>query len=226
MYRLTNVRLAAGVMACPLEKTVDGFERQIGTNHMAHFLLFQLLKPLLIKSAKESGSLSRVINLSSAGHRFSGINFDDMYWDKHPENYNKWQSYGQSKTANVYMASSITRHYGSQGLVGLSVHPGGIWTELGRHLEQEDLERFSSNDLTKIFKSTEQGAATTVWAAVNPHFEDVNNTGRYLAETGESGPMPEGAGMAAHGYAKHLYDEEAEEKLWKISCQAVGVTED
>lgn len=112
----------AGVMACPPSKTKDGLELQIGTNHFAHFLLFQLLKPLLIQSAKESGTTSRVINLSSAGHRFGGVKLDDINLEK---DYEKWLSYGQSKTANIYMANSIDRHYGFQNLHGWSVHPGG-----------------------------------------------------------------------------------------------------
>ncbi|KAI7220414.1 NAD(P)-binding protein [Hortaea werneckii] len=213
----------AGVMACPPSKTKDGLELQIGTNHFAHFLLFQLLKPLLIQSAKESGTTSRVINLSSAGHRFGGVKLDDINLEK---DYEKWLSYGQSKTANIYMANSIDRHYGSQNVHGWSVHPGGIMTELGRHLGEDDFKAMGFDNLMEsFFKSPEQGAATTVWAAVSPHFEG-GNGGRYLAEVGECGPLPQDAGMLSDGYAPHAYNEDAEEKLWKLSCDIVGVPAD
>lgn len=208
-------------MACPYSTTKDGFELQIGTNHFAHFLLFQLLKPTLLKSAKESGTSSRVITVSSAGHRMSEILFDDMNFSN-GQTYHKWQAYGQSKTANIYMASSIERHYGSQNLHGLSLHPGGINTELGRHLSQEDYASLGVDKMQNMFKNPEQGAATTVWAAVSPHFEGKNG-GRYLAECGECGPMAEGAQIGAPGYGKHVYNPDAEEKLWKLSYEAVGL---
>ena len=219
----------AGVMASPFDTTKDGIEQQIGVNHFAHFLLFQLLKPAHLEAAKESGTNSLVITLTSAGHRFCGPKFSNKAeldaWNR-GEGYQKWQAYGQSKTANIYMASSIERHYGSQGLHALSVHPGGIQTELGRHLSEEDYKLFGDPEaFKKIYKSPNQGAATTVWAAVSPHF-DGKNGGRYLADVGECGPAPEGAGPAAAGYAPHIYDEEQEEQLWKLSYEALGLPKD
>ncbi|EME46653.1 hypothetical protein DOTSEDRAFT_43130 [Dothistroma septosporum NZE10] len=211
----------AGVMACPYGTTKDGFETQIGTNHMAHFLLFQLLKPLLLQSASKDGMASRVICVSSAGHRQGGINFSDINYAK-PGSYQKWVAYGQSKTANIYMASSIERHYGSQNLRGLSLHPGEIQTELGRHLNQDDYAALGFDKWKNIMKSPAQGAATQVWAALEPHFEK-GNGGRYLAECGECGPMAEGARTGSEGYSAHVYDAEAEEKLWKLSYEAVGL---
>lgn len=193
----------------------------------AQFLLFQLLKPLLLEAAKESGTSSRVVVLSSAGHRMSSIRFDDMFWDKDPSSYNKFQAYGQSKTANIYFANSITRHYGKQNLLAWSVHPGAIMTELPRHMNEEDFAGFG--DLSKIehmWKSPEQGAATTVWAAVSPHFEEGQNGGRYLAEVAEADLAEAGVQFAGDGYSAYAYDEEAEEKLWKLSCEAVGVPDD
>lgn len=215
----------AGVMAAPFSKTKDGFETQIGVNHFAHFLLFQLLKPLLLETAKKTGTSSRVINLSSAGHRFGGLQFSDKAsldeWDN-GKGYHKWQSYGQAKTANILMANEIERRYGDQNLHGWSVHPGGIVTELGRHLDQEDLKMFEDPEMQKIFKSPSQGAATTVWAAVSPHFEGKNG-GRYLADVGECGPAPEERVPASAGYSPWAYDEKAEDALWKVSCEVVGV---
>ncbi|KAF1987943.1 NAD(P)-binding protein [Aulographum hederae CBS 113979] len=215
----------AGVMACPFGKTQDGFETQIGTNHFAHFLLFAEVKDLLLQSAKESGIPSRGINVSSAGHRAGGILFDNMNFEN--GGYEKFRSYGQSKTANIYMANSIHRHFADQGLHGLSLHPGAIMTELARHMTAEDEKLFGPEGmkgLLPIMKNPSQGAATTVWAAVSKRFDDADNGGRYLAEVGESGPVTEG-GMVpgGTGYCPHAYDEEAEEKLWKVTQEILKV---
>ena len=218
----------AGVMAAPYGTTKDGFETQVGVNHFAHFLLFQLVKPLLLETAKKEGTTSRVINLSSAGHRMGTIQFsskDELDKWNNGENFHKWASYGQAKTANIYMANSIDRKYGSQNLLGLSVHPGGIMTDLARHLEESDFKMFENPEIQKAFKNPAQGAATTVFAAVSPHFEG-GNGGQYLADVGETAQMPDDAGVGHPGYAKHAYSENAEESLWKISCEAVGVPED
>ena len=218
----------AGVMAAPFGTTSDNLETQIGVNHFAHFLLFKLLKPLLLESAKKDGTTSRVINLSSAGHRFCDIKFTSKAeldsWNK-GEGYDKWQAYGSAKSANIHMANSISRMYGDQNLHGLSVHPGGINTELGRHLTEEDYKMFGDWDrMMKIFKSPAQGAATTVWAAVSPHFEGANG-GRYLADVGECEPRAPDAGVADPGYSEWAYDDDKADKLWKISCEVVGVRE-
>lgn len=162
-----------------------------------------------------------MINLSSAGHRLGGIRFDDINFTQQGS-YEKWSSYGQSKTANIYFSSSIERHYGKRGLHSLSLHPGAIQTELGRHLQQLDMEAMGLDKIEHVFKNVEQGAATTVWAAVSEHFEGKNG-GRYLAECGECGPMNPNAGPASGGFGPHIYDAEAEEKLWKLSYEAVGL---
>ena len=215
----------AGVMAAPYSTTKDGFESQIGVNHFAHFLLFELLKPLLLETAKKEGTSSRVINLSSAGHGMGGIQFSNKSeldkWNK-GEGYHKWQSYGQAKTANILMANAIDRKYGDQNLHAVSLHPGGIMTDLGRHLEESDLERFKTPEMQKIFKSPPQGAATTVWAAVSDHFEG-GNGGRYLEDVGETPAKPEDAPFGAKGYSPWAHDEAKEDQLWKISCDVVGV---
>lgn len=152
--------------------------------------------------------------------RLDDINFTEQ------SSYNKWASYGQSKTANIWMANAVDRRYGAQNLHALSVHPGGIMTELGRHMNEEDMASLGNwEEMQKWFKSPEQGAATTVWAAVSPHFEG-GNGGRYLEDVGEAGPQPAGAKTGSAGYAKHAYDPEGEEKLWKLSCETVGVPVD
>jgi NAD(P)-dependent dehydrogenase (short-subunit alcohol dehydrogenase family) len=164
-------------MACPQGKTKDGFEMQFGCNHLAHYLLFQLLKPTLIASST-SKFQSRVINVSSLGHRFSTVHPDDLNFEA--REYDKWAAYGQSKTANIWMANEIERRYASLGVHGLSLHPGVIIeTNLLRHFDEEMKKGFES--MAKIFpeipKSPEQGAATTVWAAVSPQWE--GKGGRY-----------------------------------------------
>jgi len=218
--RLDVLITNAGIMAVPEGRTVDGFERQLGTNHFSHFLLFQLLKPVLLASGSP-GSPSRVITLSSAAHKASGIFFDDL--DLSKQGYSPLTAYAQSKTANLYMANSIDRHYGSQNLRGLSVHPGLILTtELARDISDEEKQFFAQ--MAHVARSTEQGAATTVWAALSPVFND--HGGVYLADVGESGPAVEGESLVGPGYVPHAYDEEAEEKLWKLSYEAVGLKND
>ncbi|CAD0087966.1 unnamed protein product [Aureobasidium vineae] len=218
--RLDILVTNAGIMGVPEGRTADGFEMQLGTNHFGHFLLFQLLKPVLLTSGT-AGSPSRVITLSSAAHKASGIFFDDL--DLAKQGYRPLLAYAQSKTANMYMANSIDRHYGAQILRGLSVHPGLIiTTELARDLSDEDKRMFAS--IAHVARSAEQGAATTVWAALSPRFND--HGGVYLADIGESGPAAEDEVLVGPGYAPHAYDEEAEEKLWKLSYQAVGLEGD
>ena len=125
----------AGVMACPYSKTAEGFETQFGVNHLSHFLLFQLLKDALLASSTE-GFQSRVVMVASSGHRRGGVDFEDIMFERGRE-YHPFDAYGQSKTANIYMANEIERRYGGQGLHGLSLHPGGIMTGLQKHMDQE-----------------------------------------------------------------------------------------
>ena len=217
----------AGIMAAPYGQTQDGFENQIGVNHIGHYLLFQLVKPCLLASAKESGSDSRVISLSSAGHQWCGLKFSNKAefdaWNN-GSGYDKWQSYGQAKTSNIYLASSITRHYRHQHLLAWAVHPGGIMTELGRHVTAEDFEAFGGfEEMQKGFKSPPQGAATTVRAAISPHFEGNQDGVRYLADVGEASPKQGDAALEEGGYAAWAFDAKQEEMLWKISYEAVGM---
>ncbi|KAK5124643.1 hypothetical protein LTR85_001356 [Meristemomyces frigidus] len=208
----------AGVVACAESKTVDGFEMQMGTNHFGHFLFFQLLKPTLLKSSR-SRFQSRVVKVSSSGHRVSPIRFHDMNFAK--EGYQTWVAYGQSKTANVYLANSIERHYGAEGLHAHSLHPGSIFdTEALRHVTEQDIAMLGGTDALKsVEKSITQGAATQVWAAVSTHLE--GKGGVYLSDVGEAKPAADGELMGGPGYGPHAYDEEAEEKLWRLSYEAV-----
>ena len=210
----------AGIMATPTNvKTADGFEGQFGTNHLAHFLLFQLLKPTLLASSTPQMN-SRVVCVSSMGHRTSPPNFGDYNYDE--TEYSAWKAYGQSKTSNIYMANEIDRRYVSRGLHGFSLHPGGIATGLQTHMSKEQTAAFSADEKTrKYMKSIPQGAATSVYAAVSREWE--GKGGRYLEDCDEGVPNQPGH---MEGYAAHAYNEEGEKRLWADSCKMVGVEDD
>jgi NAD(P)-dependent dehydrogenase (short-subunit alcohol dehydrogenase family) len=197
----------AGVMACPLERTADGFEMQFGTNHLGHFLLTARLFPLL-----KASTPSRVVNLSSHGHMIGGVDLDDPNYER--RDYDKWGAYGQAKTANVLFSRELDRRFGAQGLHAYAVHPGMIHTNLGRHLVPEDLTMIT--DRTKdrpaggpstSFKKVETGAATQVWAATG----DGIPGGAYLADADVCTQV-----------AGHATDDEAAARLWTLSEELVG----
>ena len=152
----------AGVMACPQGKTADGFETQFGTNHLGHFVFINRLAPLL-------NSPGRVVMLSSSGHRICDVNIDDPNFESTP--YTPWTAYGRAKTANALYATGLDNRLKARGIRATAVHPGGIQTELGRHLTPDSIKELMSMrgpDAPK-FKSIPQGAATSVWcAAVAP----------------------------------------------------------
>jgi len=207
----------AGVMACPLERTAEGWEMQFATNHLGHFLLGNLLAPALV-----AGAPSRLISVSSAGHQFSGVVFDDIHFEKRP--YDKWASYGQAKSANILFAVEFDRRYAAKGVRAFANHPGGIRTELGRHLTPEDITfiqqraaQRSANTGGMAWKTPEQGASTQVWAATAP--ELAGKGGLYLEETQLSGtaPPPGSAGCAAYAL-----DPENAKRLWAVSEQLLG----
>jgi len=202
----------AGVMHTPEGKTANGFETQFGTNHLAHFLLFNLLKPTLLASSTPDVN-SRVVLLSSSGHQASGIHFDNLGLEKGV--YTPQIAYGQSKTANIYMANEIERRYGPKGLHGLSVHPGGIATGLQKYWSEKQKAILTSEKAVPLMKSTAQGAATTVWAVVGRELE--GKGGMYLEDCGVS---PEGK------YASWAYDKEKEGRLWRESLKMVGLEDD
>ncbi|KNG50038.1 ww domain-containing oxidoreductase [Stemphylium lycopersici] len=214
----------AGIMAIPkLEHTKDGFEMQFGVNHLAHFLLFCLLKPALLASASPAFS-SRVVNLSSSAHHVAGINESGDYNFEKSE-YNDWVSYGQSKTANIYMTNEIERRYGSHGLHATSVHPGAIGTPLMQYLDAALLEFMAKDEnMGKMMKSPEQGAATTVWAALSKEWE--NKGGEYLADCWKTERGNDKHEIAGVGFAGHAYDAEKEARLWRDSLIMVGLKDD
>ncbi|KAL9473935.1 hypothetical protein ACSS6W_008315 [Trichoderma asperelloides] len=213
----------AGVMAIPdLQLTQDGHEMQFGVNHLSHFLFFQLLKPALLAGSTPEFA-SRVVNVSSSSHRAHGILASDNY-DFQKGGYDRWVSYAQSKTANIYMANQIERLYGARGLHGLSLHPGGIATGLARYFSEEDMKAMMASfgpEVLKWMKSPEQGAATQVWAAIGREWE--GKGGKYLANVAVAEPGPDDGDMTSSCTTGHTYNAEEEARLWKDSLKIVGL---
>lgn len=210
----------AGVMACPLARTADGLEMQIGTNHFGHFLLSVLLAPNLVDGAAHSGHRSRLVSLSSIGHRRSPVNFEDPNYLTRP--YDKWEAYGQAKTANSLFAIGFDKRFKDKGVNANAVMPGGIMTPLQRHLpieEQRALGWLDENDQPREgFKTTEQGAATSVWAVVGDELEGIG--GLYLEDCNQAVPWSKEAPWV--GVMPHALDPEAAEKLWALSVETTG----
>lgn len=165
-----NILIAnAGVMATPQGRTKDGFETQFGTNHISHFYLFQLLKNALLASSTPDFP-SRVVSVSSFGHRTGPVRFHDYNFEK--EAYDPWISYGQAKTANIYFANEIERRYGSKGLHATSNHPGGIATGLQVHVDKDLMESWNNETNNNYLKSVEQGAATSIYSALSQEWKN------------------------------------------------------
>jgi NAD(P)-dependent dehydrogenase (short-subunit alcohol dehydrogenase family) len=210
--RLDALIANAGVMATPFELTADGFELQFGTNHLGHFLMVNRFVPALVAAAQ-----SRVVVLSSAGHRWSDVDLDDPFFDRTP--YDKYVAYGRSKTANVLFAVALDRRLHAQGVRAFAVHPGAIHTELGRSLTDED--RTSIAEMAKrggtTWKTVEQGAATAVWAATSPELQ--GRGGEYLEDCAVANPA---VGDASHGVRPYALDPIRAEALWDLSERLVG----
>ena len=216
----------AGVMACPFGTTVDGFEMQFGTNHLGHFLLTALLAPAIT-----AGDQPRVVNLSSGGHSASDVHLDDINFEQ--TEYDAWGAYGRAKTANALFSRGIAQHKGNDGWLSFAVHPGGIMTELGRHLTDELMAQMVQRSKARAeaegddpgaegepafkFKSVEAGAATQVWAAVAPELADHN--GAYLADCGLG---VEGGNAGTNGFMSYLLDDATTERLWTLSEELTG----
>jgi NAD(P)-dependent dehydrogenase (short-subunit alcohol dehydrogenase family) len=166
-----------------------------------------------------------VVSVSSFGHRSGGIRFDDYNFEK--EAYNPWASYGQSKTANIYFANELERRYGSQNLHATSLHPGGIETGLQKHTDPEWMKSMMTPETIAYMKSPEQGAATSVYAAISEEWKDKG--GKYLSDCVIQDPVnPNGGAFAIgdDGYATWIYDVEKEQKLWKESLRMLGMDDD
>jgi NAD(P)-dependent dehydrogenase (short-subunit alcohol dehydrogenase family) len=209
----------AGVMATPLGHTTDGFETQFGTNHLGHFVLVNRIASLI-----RAGG--RLINLSSAGHRYSNVDLEDPNFERTP--YEPFVAYGRSKTANILFAVAFDKRHRDRGVRAAAVHPGGIETELSRHMEVAQLQALRDRLNKQLaaegrgpfqFKTIPQGAATSVWAGVVAPANEIG--GRYCENCHVASIVPDHVtiGEGVRGYA---LDPNTAEALWKKSEELVG----
>jgi len=205
----------AGVMACPQGKTADGFETQFGTNHLGHFVFVNKLIPLLKPGA-------RIVTLSSAGHQISDVNLDDPNFER--TEYAPFTAYGRSKTANILYAVALDNRLKGRGIRATSLHPGGIQTELGRHMTPELVEQMrarisaSTQGATFRFKTVPQGAATTVWAGFVASANAVG--GRYCEDCHVCEVNDDTTSRA--GVRSYALNPSRAEALWRKSEEMVG----
>lgn len=220
--RLFDLVIAnAGVMATPFGHTADGFETQFGTNHLGHFLLINRIAPLI----RDGG---RLVNLASSGHRYSDVDLDDPNFERTP--YDPAIAYGRSKTANILFAVEFDRRHKSRGVRAAAVHPGGIRTELARHLDAAWAEAMIASinaDLAKEgkppfeYKTIPQGAATSIWAGVVASGDDVG--GRYCENCHVTTNVTEAPISAiSEGVRPYALDPERAKALWALSEKMVG----
>lgn len=206
----------AGVMATPFSRTADGFEMQFGTNHLGHFLLTVLLHPAL-----KAGAPSRVVMVSSSAHHRSDILWDDVNYNSRP--YDKWESYGQSKTANVLFAVELAKRWAADGISAFALMPGGIVTNLQQHMPREEKLAVGFEDENgnpnPMFKTIEQGASTTVWAAVGSELE--GKTGLYLEDCQQAEPHE--PNVRFRGVKSYALSPESAARLWTLSESLVGL---
>ena len=196
----------AGVMALPeLTLTPEGWETQFATNHLGHFALTLCLHDALA----EAGD-ARVVNVSSAAHLRSPVVFDDLHYAYRA--YDPWSAYGQSKTANVLFSVEITRRWADDGITSNALMPGGIMTNLQRHVPQEQMAALAKGSTLEM-KTPEQGAATSVLLATSPQLEGVG--ARYFEDCNEARRVARREG--SRGVAPYALDPDNAERLWEVS---------
>ncbi len=212
----------AGVMATPFGHTADGFETQFGTNHLGHFVLVNRIASLI----RDGG---RLINLSSAGHRYSNVDLNDPNFERTP--YEPFVAYGRSKTANILFAVAFDNRQRDRGVRAAAVHPGGIKTELGRYVEPGRMEKVVNEINQQLaaqgkgpfqWKSIPQGAATSVWAAVVAPADEIG--ARYCENCHVGKTVPDDTSITAvsEGVRGYALDAKNAEALWKKSEELVG----
>jgi len=212
----------AGVMATPFTYTTDHFEMQFGTNYLGHFVLVNRIAPLI----REGG---RLINLSSAGHRFSNVDLDDPNFERTP--YDPFIAYGRSKTANILFAVAFDQRHRERGVRAAAVHPGVIRTELGRNVDPGRIEGMIKQINDQLvaegkgpfkWKTIPQGAATSVWAGVIAPADEIG--GRYCENCHVDEIVPDAVmiGGASEGVRGYALDPQRAEALWKKSEEMVG----
>jgi NAD(P)-dependent dehydrogenase (short-subunit alcohol dehydrogenase family) len=212
----------AAIMACPLARDARGYESQFATNHLGHFQLAARLWPLV----RAAGEGARVVALSSLAHKRSAFHADDPNYER--RDYEKWQAYGQAKTANALFALHLDGLAKAHGIRAFSVHPGGIQTNLGRYLEADDLamlrkraEGATGDAPAIVWKNPQQGAATTIWAATSPKL--AGQGGVYCEDCDIAQLTPPDPAAAPGGVMPHACDAEAAAKLWEMSETMTGV---
>ncbi|MEV0789996.1 SDR family NAD(P)-dependent oxidoreductase [Kribbella sp. NPDC050459] len=204
----------AAIMASPETRVGPGWEAQFATNHLGHFALVNRLWPAI---AADGGG--RVVSVSSTGHRRSDIRWDDLEFRL---GYDKWEAYGQAKTANVLFAVQLDALGKDFGVRAFALHPGGILTPLQRHLTREEMVGYGwidedGNPLNPGFKSPEQGAATQVWAATSPQLDGIG--GVFL----EDCEVAEVSTDDTPGVRPYAIDPRSAERLWTVSAELTGV---
>ncbi|XP_022070631.2 retinol dehydrogenase 12-like [Acanthochromis polyacanthus] len=192
----------AGVMICPYGKTADGFETQIGVNHLGHFLLTHLLFDLIKRSAP-----ARIVIVSSVAHVLGSINLEDLNSEK---SYDKARAYSQSKLANVLFSRSLAKRLEGTGVTTYSLHPGAVKTDLQRHAKGG--WSFLLSLSRPFFKNAVQGAQTSIYCAVEPSLE--NETGLYYSDCARTSCSSAGK------------DDDMAQKLWELSCRMLNITWD
>ena len=203
--------LNAGVMAPPLRRTAEGFELQFGVNYLAHFAFAVGLVPSL-----RAAGTARVVSLSSSAHRHSDIDFDDPNYQR--RTYDAGQAYGQSKTACALLAVGITDRYREMGITCNAVMPGGIRTGLQRHMSPQEMsDRGWDLAMPAGWKTPEQGAATTVWAAVAGELDGVG--GAYLEDCAIATPWTRQGPMPTGHYQPYALDPQRSDRLWSLAEQ-------
>ena len=212
----------AGVMATPFGHTADGFETQFGTNHLGHFVLVNRIAPLI-----RTGG--RLINLSSSGHRYSNVDLQDPNFERTP--YEPFVAYGRSKTANILFAVAFDERHRKRGVRAAAVHPGGIKTELGRHIDPSRIQGIIDQMNKQLaaegkapfqWKTVPQGAATSVWAGVVASADEIG--GRYCENCHIGNVVPDDVTISAisEGVRGYALDPKNAEALWKKSEELVG----
>ena len=215
----------AGIMAPPLARDSRGYESQFSANHLGHFQLTCVLWPALVRAEG-----ARVIALSSYGHRRAGVDFHDPNFER--REYDPWIAYGQSKTANSLFAVALDSIGQRQNVRAFAVHPGGIVTDLLRHMPKAQIEAYHIiDDAGKPIidpennkKTPQQGAATTVWCATSPRLEGMG--GVYCADCDIARALPSDDSTEMHGVRPRAIDPVAAGRLWQLSERLTGATLD
>jgi len=210
----------AAIMAWPETRVGPGWEATFAINHLGHFVLVNRLKEAL------SPIGSRIVAVASSGHFLSDVRWDDLHFE---HNYDWWQSYGQSKTANILFALHLDKLGAKLGIHAFSLHPGYIITPLQRHIPEKDKIEYGwrtpDGSLPEGFKTPQQGAATTAWAATSPLLDD--HGGAYCQDCDIAVPYKDTGNfehdMNVGGVKPYALDSDAAAKLWKISSELTGV---